>query len=95
MDKIEKVKLDLSTIFINILAIVFLSYVAWLLYSMHHYLKAVAVYSLMMPKFISIWRACSKTSKLTDLEQWVFAIIALLCWAAQSAMTGHLSRLFR
>jgi hypothetical protein len=95
MDDEKKVRLDLSTIFINLLAIAFLSYVAWVLCAMHHYLKVVAVYALMMPKFISIWRAFNRTGKLTDLEQWIFAVIAILCWTAQSALTGKLSHFFR
>jgi len=94
MDKSEKVKLDLSTIFINVLAIIFLSYVAWMFCDAHYFLKAVAMYSLMMPKFISIWRAFRRTTKLTDFEQWVFIILSLVCWAIQSSMTGHLSHLF-
>lgn len=95
MEQTDKVKLDLSTIFINILAVGFLCYVAWIISAMHLYLKAVAVYALMMPKFISIWRAFSKKEKLRDFEQWVFIIIALICWAVQSSLTGHLSHVFR
>lgn len=94
MDKADKVRTDYSTIFINLLAIGFLSYVAWMICAIHHYMKVVAVYALMMPKFISIWRAFSKKGKLTDFEQWVFIVIALLCWAAQSLMTGKLSHIF-
>ncbi len=91
MEKVEKGKIDFSTILINLLAVGFLSYVAWMICAMHHYMKAVAVYALMMPKFISIWRAFSRRGKLTDFEQWVFIVIALICWAIQSAMTGKLS----
>jgi uncharacterized membrane protein len=94
MEKVDKGKLDISTILINILALVFLSYVAWMFCGTHRYLKVVAMYSLMMPKFISIWRAFARTTKLTDFEQWVFIILALICWGVQSSMTGHLSHLF-
>lgn len=93
MDKPHKIKIDISTIMINVLAIGLLSYFAWMVSAIHHYMKAVAMYSLMMPKFISIWRAFNKTGKLTDFEQWVFIVIALACWAVQSSMTGKLARL--
>lgn len=93
MDKTEKKRIDFSTIFINLLAIGFLSYIAWMLCAIQHYMKVVAIYALMMPKFISIWRAFSKKGKLTDFEQWVFIVIALICWAIQSSMTGKLARL--
>lgn len=93
MEQAVKQKLDISTILTNILAIVFLCYVAWMLCNIGAYMRAVAVYALMMPKFISIWRAFRRICKITDLEQWVFNIIAIICWLLQSAMTGKLHHL--
>lgn len=90
MDVMNRPKLDVSTIMINLLAIAFLSYIVWILCKIGVYLRVVAVYSLMMPKFISIWRAFRRTTKITDLEQWVFIIIAVVLWVIQSLMTGKL-----
>jgi len=93
METKSKIKLDISTILINLLAVAFLCYVVWVLYHLGAYLRVVAVFSLMMPKFMSICRSLRKTDKITDLEQWVFILIALILWIAQSFMTGKLSRL--
>jgi len=93
MEQANKQKLDISTILVNILAIAFLCYVAWMLRMRGAHLRVVAVYALMMPKFISIFRAFRRTTKLTDLEQWVFAIIALILWVLQSVLTGKLHHL--
>lgn len=94
MEQANRQKLDISTILVNILAIAFLCYVAWMLRMRGAHLRVVAVYSLMMPKFISIFRAFRHTTKLTDLEQWVFAIIALVLWILQSMLTGRLHTMF-
>lgn len=94
MEKAPARKLDISTIFINLLAIGFLCYVSWLLSAKGAMLRVVAVYALMMPKIISIFRAFRRTSKITDLEQWVFVIIALVLWIIQSMLTGKLHRFF-
>jgi hypothetical protein len=93
MEQVVKHKLDVSTIIINLLAVGFLSYVVWVLFHLGAYLRVVAVISLMMPKFISICRALQRTDKITDLEQWVFIIIALILWILQSLLTGKLHTL--
>jgi len=93
MEQVTKKKLDISTILINLLAIVFLTYITWIFCDKMQYFKVVAVISLMMPKFISIWRAFKKISKLTDLEQWIFIIIAIICWIIQSFLSGKLNSL--
>jgi len=90
MEQAAKKKLDISTILINLLAIGLLCYFAWMLKARGLHLRVVAIYALMMPKFISIFRAFRKTTKLTDLEQWVFIIIALVLWIIQSLITGKL-----
>jgi hypothetical protein len=90
METTNRPKLDISTILINLLAIAFLSYIVWILCHIGVYLRVVAVYSLMMPKFISIWRAFRRTCKITDTEQWVFIIIAVVLWVIQSFFTGKL-----
>jgi len=94
MNKNTIYKLDISTILINLLGIAFLSYVLWVLYNIGAYLRVVAVLSLMMPKFISICRALRKTAKISDLEQWIFVIIALILWVIQSGLTGKLAGSF-
>jgi thiol:disulfide interchange protein len=93
MEKPTKPRLDVSTILVNLLAIGFLLYIAWMLRDIGSHLRAVAVYSLMMPKFISIWRAFKRCDKITDTEQWVFIIIALVLWIVQSFLTGKLHNL--
>ncbi|MFO7659998.1 MAG: hypothetical protein R6V77_03710 [Candidatus Cloacimonadaceae bacterium] len=94
MEQAPARKLDISTILINLLAIAFLCYVSWMLGAKGAQLRVVAVYALMMPRIISIFRALRKTSKITDLEQWVFIIIALVLWIIQSILTGKLHRFF-
>jgi hypothetical protein len=92
MEQSNRQKLDISTILINLLGIAFLTYVVWVLYHLGASLRVVAVFSLMMPKFISICRALRRTDKITDLEQWVFIIIAVVLWIIQSFCTGKLYR---
>lgn len=87
-------KLDISTLLINLLGIGFLCYVTWMLRARGAHLRVVAVYSLMMPMIISIFRALRRTSKITNLEQWIFVGIALVLWIIQSILTGKLSRIF-
>ncbi len=94
MEKAPSGKLDISTILINLLALAFLCYVSWLLKAKGAMLRVVAVYSLMMPRIISIFRAFRRTSKITDLEQWVFIGMALVLWIIQSILTGKLHRVF-
>lgn len=86
-------KFDISTILLNILGIGFLMYVIWTLYHLGAYLRVVAVFSLMMPKFISICRAFQREEKITNLEIWVFTIMAVILWVLQSFMTGKLHNL--
>jgi hypothetical protein len=93
MEKTDKPKFDISTVLVNLLAIFFLSYVVWVLYHLGAQLRVVAVFSLMMPKFISICRAFRRTDKITDMEQWVFIIFALVLWILQSFVTGKLHNL--
>ncbi len=84
---------DISTILLNLLGIVFLMYVVYVLYHLGAYLRVVAVFSLMMPKFISICRAFQKTDKITNLELWVFSLMALVLWILQSLISGKLHNL--
>lgn len=94
MEKASSGKLDISTILINLLALAFLCYVSWLLSAKGAMLRVVAVYALMMPRIISLFRAFRRTSKITDLEQWIFVGIALVLWIIQSILTGKLHRVF-
>lgn len=83
-------KFDFSIVFLDLLSIAFLCYISWLLRDRGAHLRVVAVYSLMMPHFISILRAIRKCGRTTDTEQWVFVIIAVILWIVQSAFTGKL-----
>jgi hypothetical protein len=94
MEPTRKSKFDISTILLNLLGIAFLSYVIYMLRGIGAHLRVIAVFALMMPMFISILRACRKMDKTTDLERWIFALIALALWLIQSLLTGKLGRLF-
>jgi hypothetical protein len=93
MDKTINQKLDVSVILISMLSIAFLLYVSWMLCHIGAYLRVVAVYSLMMPNFISIWRALKRCGGITQTEQWVFIILAIILWLIQSSLTGKLHNL--
>ena len=90
MEQVSKPKIDISTILINLFGIAFLCYVAWMLYHIGAKLRVIAVYALMMPHFISIWRALRGCGRITKTEQWVFVLIAVILWVIQSFFTGKL-----
>ncbi len=94
MDKLNRPGIDISAIMMNLLGVLFLSYVMYMLKQKHAYFRVCAVCVLMMPLFISIIRALRRLGKSTDLEKWVFIIIAAILWIVQSALTGKLHRLF-
>ncbi|MBM4399690.1 MAG: hypothetical protein FJ041_05105 [Candidatus Cloacimonetes bacterium] len=90
MEQVKKPKIDISTILLNLLGIAFLCYVSWMLRHIGVKLRVIAVYALMMPHFISIWRTVRNCGRITKTEQWVFVLIAVILWVIQSFFTGKL-----
>jgi len=86
-------RIIISDILVDLFALAFLVYNVWMMLTIHSYLKAVGVISLMMPFLISLWKQVTHRGKLTAWEKWIFIIVMLICWAAQSFLHGKLSHL--